>query len=293
MDRYFKYLNASGARPTLRDGTLRWSRPSRFNDLFDMSEPFSTEVDRDFVAHRALDLMWERLVNPGLRLPANALGAILEANRVQFLVMGKDKFQNEMRPGVIASIAKLPQILDEFGLQIVEHLSKIKVLCFSNVNDDTGMWGLYAAENQGVVLEFASIPGLDSAYGLAKPIVYADRAPPVLTDEGWAEFLAGNRNLEPDIVDPLMFFKSSRWRDEKELRLVSGLGRFPRNEVEDIRFHPRELVGVYFGVRGSALRTELESLVRSKYPHAKLWQAIKGKTMKIEFSRISESVLME
>lgn len=67
MDRYFKYLNPDGARPTLTDCTLRWSRPSRFNDLFDMAVPYSTDFDASYVTQRALDLMWERIQHPGQR----------------------------------------------------------------------------------------------------------------------------------------------------------------------------------------------------------------------------------
>lgn len=289
MHRYFKYQSPNAVRPTLKTGRLRWSRPSKFNDLFDMSEPFSTDFNGELVVSRALELMWERLVTPGHRPPMNKMGVVLELSRVPFLVMGQQKFKSHMRPGVEASLAKLPSILEAFGEQIVDHLSKIKVLCLSSVNDDNGMWGLYASDNQGAVLEFANMPGLDSVYQLAKPIEYADQAPPLLDDEGFAELLAGNRRLRADLIDPLMYFKTTRWRDERELRLVSGDGRFPDQEVEDVAFHPRELVGVYFGVRAEELRAELEPLVRQKYPDAKVWQAIKCKGMKIDFRLIDDT----
>lgn len=61
MDRYFKYLSPGAAVPSVTNGTLRWSRPRRFNDLFDMSAPFSTDSDSDFLVSQALELMWERM----------------------------------------------------------------------------------------------------------------------------------------------------------------------------------------------------------------------------------------
>jgi hypothetical protein len=141
-----------------------------------------------------------------------------------------------------------------------------------------------------VALEFRNVPELDSVYRLAKPVQYADHAPPMLTDEELAEFFAGDRTLHSRLAEPLMYFKTTRWRDERELRIVSGDGRFPEQEVEDVAFHPDELVAVYFGARATDLRAELEPVVRQKYPRARMWQAIKGKATKIEFVSISEGL---
>jgi hypothetical protein len=217
------------------------------------------------------------------------LAVPLEIGRVAFLVMGKQKFMAEMRTAVEQSLNDLPAILERFSGEFMDYLSTVKVLCLSSVNDDNGMWGLYAGDNQGLVMEFANQPGLDSVFQLAKPINYADRPPPMLTDEALAEFMAGDRKLDGKFADPLMYYKTNRWRDEKELRLVSGEGRFPKEEVEDVRFHPRELVAVFFGARAAALRQELGPVVRKLYPHAKLWQAVKGKATKIEFLPIEEA----
>ena len=286
MDRYFKYLNAAGARPTLANRTLRWSRPSRFNDLFDMAQPYSTDFDEAFVTRRALDLMWERLENPGRRPPKNKQGFVLETLRPVLLPFGRKKFAAEMRAGIAETLAKHPRRMELFGEEIVKHLRTMKVLCLSSVHDDNALWGLYADNHRGVVLEFANCPGLDSVYRLARSVDYCERPPPVLTDEELAQFLAGDLELSPDLADPLMFLKSTHWSYEKELRIVSGDGRFPDAEVEDVPFHARELVAVYFGARGEDLRAELEPLVVKQYPHAQRWQACKGAQFRIEFSRL-------
>lgn len=283
MDRYFKYLSPGAAVPTVTNGTLRWSRPTRFNDLFDMSVPFSSDFDAAFLVPRAVQLMWERVTNPGTKPIANKVALPLEMCPDAFLAMGKDGFMAEMRTALEPSLTELSATLEKFSGEFMDYLSTIKVLCLSSVNDDNGMWGLYAGENQGLVLEFANQPGLDSVFQLARPINYADRPPRMLTDEAMAEFMAGDRKLDSKIAEPLMYYKTTRWRDEKELRLVTGEGRCPREEVEDVRFHPRELVAVYFGARGAALREQLEPVVRQQYPHAKLWQAVKGKERNIEF----------
>lgn len=282
----FKYLDAGGARPTLTNRTLRWSRPSRFNDLFDMAQPYSTNFDAEFVTRRALELMWERLANPGQRPPMNQQGAMLELCRPFLLPLGREQFAEDMRPGVEQSLAKHPQRMKEFGQEIVEHLRTIKVLCLSSVHDDNALWGLYADNHRGVVLQFANVPDLDSVYRLACPVDYRDRPPPLLTDEELAQFLAGDIALSADLADPLMVLKSTHWSYEKELRIVSGEGRYPDAEFEDIWFNARELVAVYFGARGEELRAELEPLVIERYPHAQRWQAFKGYHFRIEFTRL-------
>jgi hypothetical protein len=290
MDRYFKYLSPDGARATLMNRTLRWSRPSRFNDLFDMAVPYATDFDVEYVTHRALDLMWERIKNPGRRRPMNEMGAVLELARPIFLRLGRDRFDEAMRPGVEETLAKHPKRMEQFGQEIVAHLKTIKVLCLSRVHDDNTMWGLYANNHRGMVLEFANAEGVDSPYRLAKAVNYSDRAPPLLDDEGWANFLAGNIELTADLVDPLMVLKSTHWRYEQELRLVSGEGRTPEAEFEDVSFNARELVAVYFGARALELRNELEPVVIEKYRHAQRWQASQGGGFRINFTRLDATL---
>ena len=288
MDRYFKYLSLAGARPTLTGSTLRWSRPSRFNDLFDMAVPYSTDFDVDCVTQRALDLMWERVQYSGQRPPMNQMGALLEHFAPHFLRLGREQFDKDLRLGIGETLAKLPGHMEVFGKEIVGHLKMIKVLCLSGAHDDNTMWALYADNHRGLVLEFADADGVDSVYRVAKPVNYSDRAPPILDDEGLANFLAGNITLTPDLADPLMFLKSAHWRYEQELRIVTGEGRNPYAEFEDVPFHPRELVAVYFGARAAELRTELEPVVVEKYPHAQRWQASQGKEFQIDFTRLDK-----
>ena len=76
--------------------------------------------------------------------------------------------------------------------------------------------------------------------------------------------------------------------DEQELRIVSGEGRNSDAEFEDVPFHPRELVAVYFGARAAELRAELEPIVFEKYPHAQCWQASQGKEFQIDFTHLDK-----
>lgn len=286
MDRYFKYLSQDAARAVLTNRTLRWSRPSRFNDIFDMAVPYSTDLDVDYVRRRAVELMWERVQNPGQQATANQMGDMLEALSPVFLHLGFERFAETMQESMTPILARMPSLLETFGLDIVEHMRTIKVLCLSRVHDHNQMWGVYASDHKGLVLEFASAEGVDSVYRLARPVTYSDRAPPLLDNEGLSNFLAGNIALDPRLADPLIYLKSTHWSYEQELRIVTGDGRYPGDEVEDVPFNSRELVAVYFGARGADLRRELEPLVIAKYPHAQRWHASQGRGFQIDFTRL-------
>jgi hypothetical protein len=286
MRRYFKYLSPPAAHAVLANCTLRWSRPSKFNDIFDMAVPYSTDFDSEFVRRRAIELMWDRLQSPGLLPAANQMGSMLEALRPSFLRIGFDQFADIMQESMAPTLAAMSGHFEKFGLEIVEHMRTIKVLCLSTAHDHNQMWGIYASNHEGLVLEFANAEGVDSVYRVAKAISYSDRAPPLLDDEGLANFLAGNLALAPQLADSLIFLKSTHWEYEKEVRISTGDGRRPYDEVEDVPFHPRELVSVFFGARSSDLRKELEPLLIAKYPHAERWQAARGRGFEIEFTKL-------
>ncbi len=284
-DRYFKYLGQDAARAVLSNRSLRWSRPSRFNDIFDMSVPYSNDLDVDYVTRRAIELMWERVRNPGQLAAANQMGDMLEAMRPAFLRLEFEQFVEMMQTSMAPTLARMPDLLEKFGLEIVEHLRSVKVLCLSRVHDHNQMWGVYASDHKGLVLEFANVQGVDSVYRLAQRVTYSNRPPPLLDDEALAQFLAGNLALDPKLANPLMFLKSTHWAYEQELRITTGNGRSPGDEVEDVPFHPHELVAVYFGARGADLRQQLEPLLMEKYPHARRWQASQGRGFQLDFTR--------
>src|SRR5690606_17599258 len=97
LDRYFKYLSPDAARAVVKNGTLRWSRPSRFNDIFDMAVPHSSNFDAEYVRRRAIELMWERVQSSGPQPAANQMGRMLEALRPVFLHMGFEEFVGTMQ----------------------------------------------------------------------------------------------------------------------------------------------------------------------------------------------------
>lgn len=215
------------------------------------------------------------------------MGAFLEWLTLQRRWQTREQFDEDLRRGVELALGTYPERIEKFNKAVIEHLKTMKLLCLSKVHNNNMMWGLYAEEHRGLVLEFGNADGVDSVYKRAKPVTYSDQAPPMLDDEGWANYLAGNIDLTTDVVEPLIYLKSEHWSREEELRIVAGEGRNPGTDFEDIPFHPRELVAVYYGARGADLRAELDPIVVEKYPYAQRWQASQGKGLQIDFKLLS------
>ncbi|WP_241045123.1 DUF2971 domain-containing protein [Pseudoxanthomonas sp. LH2527] len=270
----------------LTNQTLRWSRRAPFNDPHDLQVGFSTAVPLEEVRDRALDLMWDRVICRNWTWPRNQMGALLEATRAAMLKYGRLGFREAMAAGLEPSIRTFPNIVERFSADVIKHFETIKVLCLSPMNDNAAMWAYYADDHRGLVLEFATIPELDSVYRVAQRVTYADEPPPLLEPEAWAQLLAGNIRLDTKLADRLMLIKHTHWAHEREWRIVTGEGRFPNEVFEDIRFGAPELVGVYFGVRAERWCAELMPLIRARYPDAKLWQAEKGMSFGLKFSPI-------
>lgn len=284
MDRYFKYLSPDGARAVLRGGSLKWSRPSTFNDIFDMSASAQSAIDTRRVGDMALRLMWERVRGVSKVPPVNAMAHALEIGRPHFLAGGFKRFKKDMEGEIQSLLEGLPITLQDLDKQIEEHLRKTKVLCLSRDNDNNAMWGLYAKEHTGLALEFANIPGLDSPYRLARRMMYCDAPPPLLDGQEIAQLLAGGYSLAPSLADKRIYVKSNHWRFENEVRITTGDGRNPDAEFEIVPFDNRELVAVYFGVRSTDIVKELKGEILEKYPHATMWQAQKGEAFGIQFT---------
>jgi hypothetical protein len=57
-ENFFKYVDSDTAKIILKNCTLRWSAPSRFNDPFDVQFDLHIEYERGKIVEEALDEMW-------------------------------------------------------------------------------------------------------------------------------------------------------------------------------------------------------------------------------------------
>jgi hypothetical protein len=197
--------------------------------------------------------------------------------RDAFPRLTREEFDRKFSETIDDSLTRGARALPELQEKVRALMADSKILCFAEIPDSTVMWAHYAEQHMGLVFRFRSIPELDSAWGLARPIQYLVHMPRLLDSDFLADMLSGRVSMDAKaIIDRLVYTKSSEWAYEREWRVFSGAGRNPLASYEDLHFSPLELDAVIVGNRmPEEDRTALSSIARHLYPHAQILQTVK------------------
>jgi hypothetical protein len=187
----YKYLPVNSAKAVLANRTLRWSTPRTLNDPFDMQTGVLLNLADHEIVDLALKEIWYRIHND--IPPKNKMGVAIDQLRLSGIVLSKDEVDKKFSAGLFRSIEKFRNRLPAFNNDVISGLANSKILCLSSVRDQQLMWAHYAEGQSGVALEFSIPPATDSPLKLAKPIVYVDNPPNLLSKEQMASFLSGGR----------------------------------------------------------------------------------------------------
>src|SRR4051812_23527309 len=91
-EHFYKYVDADTAKIILKNSTLRWSAPSRFNDPFDVQFDLHIQYERGKIVEDALDEMWAICAEKKEVVVANALGAALKILSSRSKLISRDEF---------------------------------------------------------------------------------------------------------------------------------------------------------------------------------------------------------
>jgi hypothetical protein len=123
-----------------------------------------------------------------------------------------------------------------------------RILCLSEVNDVMPMWYHYADKYQGVVLEFFADEAVDSAFQVARPVLYQE-APSIADVKSWVSSMLreGDTGYQ-DLFMEYLCVKTPAWSYEREWRIPVP-GRRPDDSelYGDYGFNARELTAIFFG----------------------------------------------
>lgn len=266
-------MSASTARIVLTNQTLRWSSPVLFNDPFDVPRELAFGVEPGDIVD-ALHERWALLIEqppedtsnlePRLRWLVEAVKTAQEPTLKGNLIASlRDQSKNE-RPS--------SESLDVLRQQWRDWLPDHRILCLTESPGHAAMWYHYADQYRGVVLEFACIDELDSAWLMAKPVTYPKVKPGAYTATGWAELLCmPQENARRALLDSAIYTKSPDWSYEQEWRIATFKRPMNTGHFTDYKFHPNELVGVYFGpLIESEDRTSISALAAT-FPAVRQW----------------------
>jgi hypothetical protein len=227
----FKYQAlAPHSLANIRQASIWFSAPSRFNDPFDCAlSIFKTDLsDLDF--GRAFEYM-------------RRIGRMTPELEAEMYRDGKPT--TRFREITVESIKKA---FEERRAIQSHHRG---VACFSARSDDLLMWSHYADGHRGFCLEFDT--SLEP-FSKAKPVVYRDDVPSVNP----IDIL--DRADNGELLDAMVYTKATCWSYEEEWRLL-------HEEANKLyTYDYRALTGVYFGAAMPFAQKEIISLVLSGAP---------------------------
>ena len=214
------------------------------------------------------------------------MNAVLNFLRLSILQSGhafseQDKLslKEAAREGAKHAIASFPGVNEQ-----VKQLNRdMAMFCVSETNDSIPMWGYYAKDHAGVVLEF--LPYIyNSPLSVARPVNYVSSIPRLSANE-----LLNTKDLPKVTLDIISLTKYEKWSHEREWRVVTTM-RDKTKEFEFLPFNKRELGAVILGAKVSDQdRQEIKQLAKIHFPHAKLYQATLGDTeFKMGFRELAE-----
>ncbi|KKY51482.1 hypothetical protein AAY86_18520 [Pseudomonas amygdali pv. tabaci str. ATCC 11528] len=232
----FKYVTADTAEKILK-GSIRFTQPGAFNDPFELLPQFAT--DKDFAD---------------------------QLHNFRFCVL------SPRRKGLDRSHIRIP---DEYGSDI--HARKlvsamndqIGILCLSRNLDSLSMWGHYADEYRGAVIEFHEhhefFNGLNS-------VKYQKRRPVFnITDF-----------LGRDIPISDLCVKSKAWEYEKEVRVVRSVNDL---KVSDVLIHGHKLLTMDVPI--SCIKAVYMGERMAVGAQQKIWSLVKDTNIALSLAAVS------
>ena len=283
--RLFKYFSPKGAIGTLSTGTVRLTRPSRFNDPFDMrlDDALGVEI-KQFLEEQKI-VLFNFLCEGGENniLASRKLGAAaaLLTEKMRTAAPEKKKFMREklitMPVETIYDLAELERSRITIVECFTRDLSEVGVFCTTSRHDSLLMWAHYAQSHEGAVLQFAPDLERNSLLCRSKPVRYAqERALPFRTPTDLLKhaLTMSSEESAEDIMDRLIFTKGQEWEYEQEFRLALRKFVPPDADFGTLNFAPCELDAVYLGCRiGLSDSQNVMKLARSLNPNVQLFRA--------------------
>ena len=265
------------AKIVLSTRTLRWSSPILFNDPFDVTQELRLNFD-EAKLNTVLTDRYASLIEQGD--PTNSVKHPELAFLLRMLMHANPKtrrtFASELRQSSDAPTSGQIESFEALKDMWKEMVPTFRVLCLSELRDVTPMWAHYAEQHKGVVLEFSAIDKLDSAFLVARPVVYQDTPPSIADPEAWASCMLGQGGTTYwDLFAEYEYVKTNEWSYEKEWRIVSGARPGENGFFGDYGYHPNELTGIFFGPKCSTEhRSDLLALLVHGLEHVHAYETI-------------------
>ncbi len=288
---FYKYMTAKVAKIVLTNRKLRWSSPLLFNDPFDVTQELRLNFD-EAKLNAVLTNRVASLIEHGD--PSNSVKHPMLAALLRVAMRAtpdvRRTMARELRESIGAPTLKLIQSFAALKEMWKEIVPTFRVLCLSELNDVTSMWLHYADGYKGAVMEFSAVDELDSAFLLARPVIYQDTPPAIADPDAWVDRMVGQvASGYWDLFSEYQYVKTTGWSYEKEWRIVSRARPGESGLFGDYRFDPRELTGIFLGPKCPAEDcADLLALLAHGLDHVRAYEAFPdGRQARFAFRSIT------
>lgn len=281
----FKYLDLDSGLKVLSESKIRFNRPTKFNDPFDMQAGIRLPIDgHDY--NKAMSKRLNKAIDSG-----NAYGIFGKFTQLipnSMLIEKIKSFQSDTK--LVKNLLNKSELIEgweqlqsDFNHQVRTYLENCYVSCFSETGLNLLMWAHYTRSHAGICIKFRTYnSGREGFVRHAKPVVYKENPPFPCTKSELIDQIVNNQPLSfrEDWSKDLLFTKSRHWKYEREWRLLvtpkklSVYGQFGQ-----LPFFAREVDSIYIGARTPQAETSIISeIVRLKYPDAKIFRCTKSES---------------
>lgn len=281
----YKYLSPDGAKKTLSTRTIRLSRPSEFNDPFDMRLDQALGLDhREFAEEQKrviVDFIGEELDLSSLRSSKlGTMAGIINMSVKNWSTAKKKSIREELVATPLEDLYDFDSLKNaevNAVIKLQNNINRYGVFCTTVNNDSLLMWAHYAQSHQGAILAFMPDFKSESILSVSKPMQYTKDRP--LLYRTPSDLLRHGLNMSREesarrLMDALIFTKSSEWEYEQEYRLAIPDFIPIDASFNTLSFAPNELSAVYLGCRiSSSDKAELIELARLLNEKVGIYQA--------------------
>lgn len=255
--RLFKYVDVTGAKAILKDGTLLFSSPLYLNDPFDVSiqtlfgyDAFDLEAHLDeFVSLAISDELPQENGSDSSKKFIAVHAALSRAT---------PEYKANLRKGLSAANIWNEERLRADGevllRQIQFEFATSGIFCASKRFDNYLLWAHYAESHSGAVLEFTPNLTKDSMLILAEDVEYSDVRPHLYyshRDFLMKSMFRQTSDVLAEYTKKITKTKSIEWAYEEEIRLYMPrlVNVFEGKRDHCLTYHSDELLAVYLGCK--------------------------------------------
>lgn len=253
---FFKYTTLDSAEKIITEKKLQFSRPSLFNDPFDMQIPIALDFHNLPVARMTQEREIQKRLNGDFGDPKEAISDLekkitCSSNKEEIAIYKKiivDLKEN----GKVTNPESLQYLRDNYNslseskktegakshVKMAERhkeedqkaINELFIFCGSKKHNNILMWSHYSDSHKGIVLELNCRPS--SFFKNMKEVQYASDRPPL-----------------DNIDTKFLHTKSELWKYEEEIRgVITESTTIPANQNTYLAsYTSKDLLAIYFG----------------------------------------------